>query len=213
VGENDKMTFRVLAAFGRLALLCVLTGAASACATVVGGTTQDVFIETEPPGAECRLDRLGANIGMVKPTPGRVNVSRSKELVVVNCTLDRYEQANDVLSSKLTGATIGNILLGGLVGIVVDAASGANNKYPERVTIVMTPLAFSNAAARDAHFDAVKKRISDATSAELKHIRDTCNSNNRELCRESEKPIVEARDKAYVEIERKRLAAKIDPSA
>jgi hypothetical protein len=116
-----------------------------------------------------------------------------------------------VLSSKFTGATVGNILLGGIVGVVVDAASGANNKYPERVTIVMTPIAFSNVAARDAHFDGVKKRLQDASEAELKRIRGTCNSTARELCREEEKPVVEARNRALEEIERKRLTAKIDP--
>lgn len=207
------MNLPIVAAVGRLFLLCILAGGASACATVMGGTTQEVFIETDPPGAECRFDRLGANVGVVKPTPGRVNVSRSKDAIVVSCTLDRYEQANDVLSSKFTGATVGNILLGGIVGIVVDAASGANNKYPERVTVVMTPTAFSNTAARDVHFDAVKKRIEVASDAELTRIRGTCNSTARELCREEEKPVVEARDRALAEIERKRLAAKIDPKA
>lgn len=205
------MKLRMIAALGRLALLCLLAGGASACATVVGGTTQEVFVESDPPGAECRLDRLGASVGVVKPTPGRVNVSRSKEAIVVSCTLDRHEQSNDVLSSKFTGATVGNILLGGIVGIVVDAASGANNKYPERVTIILTPTAFSNEAARDVHFNAAKQRITAATEAELNRIRGTCNSTARELCREEEKPVIEARDRALEEIERKRLAAKIDP--
>jgi hypothetical protein len=190
------MNMRVVAALGRLVLLCALAGATSACATVVGGTTQEVFIETVPAGAECKVDRLGANVAVVKPTPGRVNVSRSKEAMVVACTLDKHEQSNEVLSSKFTGATIGNILLGGVVGIVVDAASGANNKYPEKVTIVMTPIAFSNEAARDAHFASVKAKITTAAADELKRIRDTCNSNNRELCREQEKPVVEALDRA-----------------
>jgi len=63
------MNWRLLVAFGRLALLCAVAGGASACATVMGGTTQDVFVETDPPGAECRFERLGANIGVVRPTP------------------------------------------------------------------------------------------------------------------------------------------------
>jgi hypothetical protein len=200
-------------AAARLATVLGLAMALSACATVLGGTTQEVFIETDPPGAECKLDRLGASVAWVKPTPGRANVSRSKETMVVTCVLNGYEQANDTLSSSFTGATFGNILVGGLVGIAVDAASGANNKYPERITVIMTPASFPTDAARDAHFAAAKARVTAAADTEIQRLRNSCNTNNRELCREQEKPITEGRDRAIEEIERKRLAAKIVPQA
>ena len=84
------MNGRKLVASGRLTMLAGLALACSACATVVGGTTQDIFIESEPAGATCKVDRLGANVAVVNPTPGRVNVSRSKETMIVSCTRDGY---------------------------------------------------------------------------------------------------------------------------
>ena len=33
----------------------------------------------------------------------------------------------------------GNVLLGGVIGLGVDAASGAMNKYPDLVTVAMVP--------------------------------------------------------------------------
>jgi hypothetical protein len=33
----------------------------------------------------------------------------------------------------------GNVVFGGLIGLGVDAASGAMNKYPDVVTVAMTP--------------------------------------------------------------------------
>ena len=33
----------------------------------------------------------------------------------------------------------GNVLLGGVIGLGVDAASGAMNKYPDIVTVAMVP--------------------------------------------------------------------------
>ncbi len=200
-------------AYGRLMALVGLALASSACATVVGGTTQEVFIETDPPAAECRVDRLGANVGLVKPTPGRVNVSRSKETMVVSCTREGYEQSNEVLASSFTGATVGNILLGGIVGIVVDAASGANNKYPDKVIVIMTPSSFPTTAARDAYYAGVKSRLEEQANAEIKRIASTCSSNNRELCRIDEKKISDARDKALADIDSKRMAAKVVPTS
>lgn len=58
---------------------------------------------------------------------------------------------------------MGNILLGGLVGAAIDAASGANNKYPERVMVILTPASFPSDEARDARDKALadldKRRV------------------------------------------------------
>jgi hypothetical protein len=35
--------------------------------------------------------------------------------------------------------TAGNVVFGGIIGLGVDAASGAMNKYPDIVTVAMTP--------------------------------------------------------------------------
>lgn len=207
------MTLKSVAAAGRLMLVVGLMATTAACATVVGGTTQDVLVESEPRGAECKVDRLGANLGVVRPTPGRVNISRSKDNVVVSCTLDGYEQSNEVLVSSFTGATLGNILIGGLVGVVVDAASGANNKYPDRVMVVLTPAAFPNDAARDAHYAGIRQRIEQGTDAEIALINSRCSSTNRELCNVDVKNLTEARDRALADLERRRLAARVVPTS
>ena len=202
-----------LAAIGRLMAVVALGLAASACATVVGGTTQDVLVESQPSGAECKIDRLGANIGVVKPTPGRVNIARSKDNVIVSCTQEGYEQSNEVLVSSFTGATFGNLLVGGLVGVVVDAASGANNKYPDRVLIVLTPASFPSDEARDAHYAGIRSRIEEGANAEIKTIETRCNSGNRELCTIEVKKLTDARDKALADLDRRRLGAKVVPAS
>src|SRR5262245_43478007 len=107
------MTSGGLTAFGRLAMLCALALASSACATIISGTTQDLYVDSEPKGAACKIDRQGATVGMVNPTPGKVNVPRHKDNIVVSCALDGYEQSNEVIASSFSGATFGNLLLGG----------------------------------------------------------------------------------------------------
>lgn len=202
-----------LAAIGRLMAVIALGFTASACATVVGGTTQDVLVESQPPGAECKIDRSGTTIGFIKQTPGRLNVSRDKNNVIVSCTREGYEQSNEVLVSGFTGATLGNLLLGGLVGVMVDAASGANNKYPDRVLIVLTPASFPSDEARDAHFAGIRSRIEDGANAEIKTVETRCNSGNRELCTIEVKKLADARDAALADLDRRRLGAKVVPTS
>jgi hypothetical protein len=200
---------RKLAAFGRLMMLVGLSMTSGACATIIGGTSQDVYVQTDPTGADCKVDRQGASVGVVRPTPGRINVARSKETMIISCTLDGYQQADEVVASSFSGATVGNILMGGLIGIAVDAASGANNKYPDRVIIVMTPDSFPNTAARDTFFEGVKERLRTSADAEITKIQAGCNSNNKEVCNGEVKKLTDARDKALADIDGKRLSAKI----
>jgi hypothetical protein len=202
----------MLAAFGRLVMLCGLALTGSACATIISGTTQDLYVDSEPKGAACKVDRQGATVGMINPTPGKATVPRHKDNIVVSCALDGYDQSNEVIASSFSGATFGNLLLGGFVGVVIDASSGANNKYPERIVVIMTPSAFPNDAARDAYYAGLKARLDDAANAEIKRINDSCSSTGRELCTIEAKQIREARDKAVLAIDQKRLAAKVAPA-
>jgi hypothetical protein len=198
-----------LAACGRLMMLVGLSMTSGACATMIAGTTQDVYVQTDPAGADCKIDRQGASVGVVRPTPGRVNVSRSRETIIISCTHDGYQQADEVVASSFSGATVGNILLGGVIGLAVDAASGANNKYPDRVIIVMTPESFPSTAARDTFFEGVKERLATSADTEIKQIQAGCNSNNKEICNGDVKKLTDARDKALADLDNKRLSAKI----
>ncbi|RAI58165.1 hypothetical protein DOO78_15660 [Roseicella frigidaeris] len=108
-----------------------------ACATLIEGTSDNVTLSSNPAGAACVVDRNGERVGAVSATPQSVRISKSRHDLVVNCTKEGYQPATKVASSSFTGTTFGNILAGGLVGVAVDAASGANSKYPSEVNVPM----------------------------------------------------------------------------
>ena len=134
----------------------VLAFSTGACATIVEGTSQDIVVTTVPGGATCEFERLGSVVGMVDATPGTIHVSKSKDSIVVSCTKEGHLSATEVISSSFGGATLGNILLGGVVGVVIDASSGANNKYPDTVSLALPPEQFESAEERDSYFDALR---------------------------------------------------------
>jgi hypothetical protein len=113
----------------------------SACATVMSGTDQSIAVATDPPGASCSIDRNGTHIGLVSPTPGSIHLDRSKDDLTFTCKDPGYQDAKLSQSPHFTGATFGNILIGGLVGVAVDAATGANFRYPDNVSIPLAPVA------------------------------------------------------------------------
>lgn len=110
-----------------------------ACATIVEGTSKSVSVVTTPPGATCALSRAGAPLGTINPTPGSVTLSKSKNDINVNCTKPGYKPAAVTVSSKFVGTTVANILVGGVVGVVADAASGANFDPPAQIDVSLEP--------------------------------------------------------------------------
>jgi hypothetical protein len=120
------------------ALLCAF--ALAACASITKGTTQVVAVNTPGvAGATCTLtsEAIGSQVVV---TPGAVTLEKSKESVAVKCTKECYIDGGGVIASNMEAMTAGNIILGGVIGLGVDAASGAMNKYTPEIQVVMTPI-------------------------------------------------------------------------
>jgi len=129
-----------------LAAVAALGVALSGCATVIKGTVQPVALSSPPvEGANCMLYNSEGTWSAV--TPSVVRVNRTKNDLKIVCKKDGYQDATKVVESHFNGATAGNIILGGGVGIVVDAATGADNSYPEAVEVPMTPVNVTPAAS------------------------------------------------------------------
>lgn len=134
-------------------IILALTGL-SACATVTSGTDHTLLVESDPAGATCNLQRDGAIIGAVNPTPGSARISKSRHDIIVTCDKAEHEATSRTVTAGFQAMTLGNVLIGGVVGIAADLASGAAITYPESVKVVLWPRSFPSAAARDAFFEA-----------------------------------------------------------
>ncbi len=129
-----------MTAYGKLAALAA-TAILGACSSIVEGTSQQISVVTNPPGAACKFHRNGEIVGMVNPTPGGALIKKTKHHIEVVCDKDGYQEARYLNKSGIQEATFGNILLGGGIGWAIDSASGADNKYEEAVNITMVPKA------------------------------------------------------------------------
>jgi hypothetical protein len=138
----------------RLPFIMLALATLSACATVTSGTDHTLLVETDPAGATCLLRRDGANIGAVNPTPNAIRISKSRHDISVNCEKADHEPTSRTVTASFQAMTLGNVLIGGVVGLAADLASGAAITYPESVKVVLWPRSFPNAAARDAFFEA-----------------------------------------------------------
>jgi hypothetical protein len=112
----------------------------AACATITRGTTQIVAVNTPGvPGATCTLTSpaIGSRIVI---TPGTATLQKSKDAISVRCTKECYAEGGGVIASNFEGMAAGNIILGGVIGLGVDAVSGAMNNYTPEIQVLMTPI-------------------------------------------------------------------------
>jgi hypothetical protein len=116
-------------------LLLVATG----CSTIIEGRNQTITVNTNPPDAHCTLNRNGSPIAEISETPGSVLIEKTKYDITIVCKKSGYEEANYFNKSGVAGATIGNVLAGGLIGWGIDSATGADNKYDSPVNITLVP--------------------------------------------------------------------------
>jgi hypothetical protein len=65
----------------------------------------------------------------------------------VRCYAQCYEDGVGTIASELEPMTAGNVLVGGVIGLGIDAATGAMNKYQPSVNIAMSRLPKCNRRA------------------------------------------------------------------
>jgi hypothetical protein len=127
-----------------IAAIAAMGAALSGCATVFEGTSQEITVNTNPPGATCVFQRQGLEVGRVGNTPGAANIKKSKYDIVIKCNKPGYAEASYLNHSGTTATIAANvaadlILTAGLSSIV-DSADGADNKYDSAVNLSLTPI-------------------------------------------------------------------------
>ncbi|HEX8693628.1 MAG TPA: PEGA domain-containing protein [Longimicrobium sp.] len=118
----------------RIRLLAVLTLTATAgCATIMHGSKQEVGFSSNPTGAT-----IFVNNQQVGVTPTTVSLKR-KDQHTVRMELQGYQPFEMQLSRGTSGWVWGNLVFGGLPGLVVDALTGAIYKInPDNVQGTLT---------------------------------------------------------------------------
>jgi hypothetical protein len=121
-----------------LAILCLLLPL-GACASIIRGTTSDFKIQTIPEGAAIKT----SNGHSCTATPCEFKVKRKEEFTIF-AEKAGYKPARLDVKTKMSGkgfaATVGNGLIGGIVGVSIDAHNGATlDHHPNPAILTLEP--------------------------------------------------------------------------
>jgi hypothetical protein len=124
----------------------LITGvlALTGCATITRGTSEVLVVSTDPPGAEVQISG-----GATCTSPCSLKLKRKHDYHL-KIAKAGYEPVETDVRSQIVGAgaagMAGNVLLGGLIGVGVDAYSGATKGLkPNPLSVNLAPLSGSQA--------------------------------------------------------------------
>ena len=129
------------------AALCSL----SACASIVHGSKQDVSFSSSPTGATVFVDNQELGV-----TPVTLKLTR-KDHHFVRLEMAGYLPYETMLTRGVSGWVWGNVVVGGIPGLAIDAITGALYRLtPETVEATLVPRRSSLAPASG---DALQVRV------------------------------------------------------
>jgi hypothetical protein len=129
----------------RLSLMIFLAAILAGCSSIISKTDYPVSINTSPDGAAFKITNssgLKVHSGI---TPAMVSLKSSKgymsgESYTIEVSKDGFYRKSFQLSSSVDGWYFGNIIFGGLIGMIfVDPVTGAMWNLPPRVDISLDP--------------------------------------------------------------------------
>ncbi len=122
-------------------VVIILSFVAAGCATIVTGTSQSVTVDVlNAPGAKCKgIDKKG-RVYFWYNTPAFATVHKGDGPITLTCEKSGFKKTVHSFDETLVGATLANIILGGGIGILIDAVSGAAQQYASYIQLVMEPL-------------------------------------------------------------------------
>lgn len=111
----------------------------SNCCTIIHGDTQDISVNSQPSGAKVIV--RGVHMAT---TPAVIELKRKESNIVLRFEKEGYEPVEIALKRGTDSWIAGNIIFGGVIGLIVDFANGAAYKLsPENVQVELRELNIS----------------------------------------------------------------------
>ena len=109
----------------------------SSCSSIISDSSQPFTIDTgNVKGATCKLIN-GSGEYILGSSPGTITVDNACDIMQVVCSKEGYKTESVQIDYSHKGSTVGNIILGGGIGYLVDRGTGAACKYPPSIFVTM----------------------------------------------------------------------------
>ncbi len=141
-----------------ITLVMIIAG----CATIFKGSSQEIKINSTPASAKVVIKTTEGMVFWEGSTPANVLVAKKYEYMVTISLAGYKETTVNIMHQGIEGWFWGNLLCGGVIGIVVDLVDGAIHKMgPQDINVTLATAHLQNGSeviyavffALDSHGD------------------------------------------------------------
>ncbi len=177
----------------------------SGCASIISDNETTTYISTDPEHAECRIE--GEEFKRSVITPASMLLHAKHAPLTVQCSASGHHDETASLETKNDGWTLGNAVLGGIIGAAIDRATMAGQKYPESLHLDLQPTSFPTAQARDQWFLKQRQKAEAIWMARIDEAKAQCQEDDADDCLPEVTGLTRKRNVALSELELKGQAA------
>jgi hypothetical protein len=105
--------------------VCLLAVFSVNCGSIVHQTTQQVHLNSEPAGAAVTVSCGDVENDPKLVTPAVVTLHRKPAYCGIKLNKEGYAEKELKFGRQMSGWYLGNVIFGGIIGLIVDAANGA----------------------------------------------------------------------------------------
>jgi hypothetical protein len=196
----------ILKSLSIIPLLAIATG----CATVTRGSTDTLVVNSTPSGADVKIYRTNAGFNakeisdntiadpknpgagpILGSTPGSFKLARKGEYRV-EISKSGYKTVETDIGNRVAGAgsagMAGNVIAGGIVGIIVDSRTGATRDLtPNPLEVTLEPGKGSSSISLSKEESALGEVVSE-TSAAIDDVSNSLEGKAEEVIEEVVEP-------------------------
>ena len=119
------------------------------CATIISGRSQELPVTSNPSEA---IVTIGS---MKQVSPATFILDRRQGVYVVKVQKEGYETVEVTLKKGVNGWVFGNLIFGGIIGLVIDISSGSASKFTPTevdVNLINKQVGYNNTKGKDILF-------------------------------------------------------------
>ncbi len=161
--------------------LIKLTG----CATIMSDNKSAVQINTNPTETICEVK--GENFTQTLNIPANVTIPAKASPVTITCTKEDYFPASETIETSINGMIFGNIIFGGIPGIIIDLATKSGFDYQDNVALHLYKRRFTSLEEKEAYYADLEEKLKTESDNQKRKLNEKKNPEESDYKRELKK--------------------------
>lgn len=157
----------------------------SGCATIMSDNKSAVQINTNPAETICEVK--GENFTQTLNIPANVTIPAKASPVTITCSKEDYFPVSKTIEASMNGMIFGNIIFGGIPGIIIDLATKSGFDYQDNVALHLYKRRFTSLEEKEAYYAELEEKLKTETVNKKSELSEKNNSEESSYKRELKK--------------------------